>query len=384
MFSSNNLRVLILGGAGFIGKSLSISLATRGHTVRILDNLTSQVHGDIPINLDWIPLNSIEFIRGSILDKKLLVDSLNGVDVVVHLAAETGTGQSMYDVYHYNHINSLGTALLMDVLVNNPNRSVKRVVLSSSRSVYGEGAYCCSSCNPGLRIYPDSRKLNELQTHVWDPICTSCSSMLTALPTNEDDKVNPGSIYASTKFAQEDLVRISCKAMNVDYAILRLQNVYGEGQSLNNPYTGILSIFSTRIRRGLSLPIFEDGLVSRDFVHIIDVVSAFVSAIEETFSIQSVINVGSGIKSSIFSVAQALVNAFGKSNQLVITENFRVGDIRHNYADINRLSSILHVTPRIDLQDGLSRFVDWAKAQPLADDKLDSANDELRSRRLLQ
>ena len=181
----------------------------------------------------------------------------------------------MYEMMRYNEVNSQGTAVLLDILANRRDLPVKRIVLSSSRSVYGEGAYMCAACGSGAgRVFPRARPAGQLAEHRWEPLCPYCGNALIAVPTCEDDPVRPASIYAATKYAQEDLVRVACEALDIGYAILRLQNVYGEGQSLKNPYTGILSIFSTRIRRGLDLPIFEDGLESRDFVHVDDVALA--------------------------------------------------------------------------------------------------------------
>jgi dTDP-L-rhamnose 4-epimerase len=384
MSSLKNLNVLILGGAGFIGKSLSIELRKRGHKVRVVDCLSTQIHGDIPTCLEWINEYNVDFIRGSVLNKDLLLNALSGIDTIVHLAAETGTGQSMYCIERYNLINTQATALLMDIIVNNNDIKIRRFVLASSRSVYGEGAYRSPDTNSTQRIYPDSRSLQDLRNHLWDFKCPHTNLPLIPQPTREIDKVNPGSIYAATKYAQEDLVRITCRSTNIDSIILRLQNVYGEGQSLNNPYTGILSIFSTRARRGLPLPIFEDGYESRDFVHITDVTRSFIAAIEASSPINSIINVGSGVASTILEVASNLVNYFNSNSLIEVTSNFRLGDIRHNYADITRLMSILDIKPLISLSQGLNKFARWAEQQPLPSDKLDVANEEMRSRRLMQ
>lgn len=385
MTLANNSTILILGGAGFIGKALSCKLASLGYHIRIYDNLSSQVHGHNPFPLDWLSHSNIEFVRASILDRAMLEKSLSDVETIVHLAAETGTGQSMYDICHYNNVNSQGTALLMDILTNSDNLNVKRIILSSSRSVYGEGAYSnTSEPKANTRIYPNTRDLNSLSMHKWDPICPDTGKALIPLASIETDHINCESIYAATKFAQEELIRISAVSLGIDYCIFRLQNVYGEGQSLSNPYTGILSIFSTRIRLQKSLPIFEDGLETRDFVHISDVVRAFVSAIESQNPIASIINVGSGIGTTVLDVAKNLVSLFNSTVPITITGNFRLGDIRHNRADITRLNSKLDISPRTSLSEGLQKFVDWVKTQPLADDNLDKANNELLKRNLMK
>jgi len=374
--------ILVTGGAGFIGSHLVSKLLGAGFRVRILDSLSPQVHGHVPLNLAWLLQQGVEFQRGSVADREQWLRALDGVDQVVHLAAETGTGQSMYEVARYNDVNSQGTAMLFDVLGGMKHRTVKQVLLASSRSVYGEGAYVVSGSESD-RVYPGARSAEQLAAHLWDPLCPRTGKKLSAVPTREDDSVRPASIYAATKFAQEDLVRIGCDALGLRYAIFRLQNVYGEGQSLKNPYTGILSIFSTRVRRGLQLPMFEDGLESRDFVHVDDVAEVFLRAINSPQPINDVINVGSGVATSVIEVATLLSESLGAKPQIVVTGEYRVGDIRHNYADIGKLFASLQYRPKISLQEGMKRFADWVLTQPTPEDQLDRANRELRERKLM-
>jgi dTDP-L-rhamnose 4-epimerase len=351
--------VLITGGAGFIGSHLAKLLLSSGFNVRILHTLSSQIHGAVPQGLEWLKDRAINYFRGSVTDRAALTSALEGVEYVVHLAAETGTGQSMYEIARYNEVNSQGMAVMFDILANSRNTSVKRIVLASSRSIYGEGAYACSACsNMDGRLFPDSRTSSQLAAHRWEPLCKRCGCELTSIATHEDDRVRPASIYAATKFAQEELVRVACEALGIGYAILRLQNVYGEGQSLNNPYTGILSIFSTRVRRGLQLTAFEDGP-------------------------NSVINVGSGVATSVLEVAIGLSEVLGHKPDIRVTGEYRLGDIRHNVADITRLREVLGYTPQVSLRDGLARFCDWVLAQPLPEDLLDRANAELKDRKLM-
>lgn len=379
--------VLVTGGAGFIGRHLSVLLISQGFQVRILDTLSPQVHGSSRDGLDWLNNSAIDFICGSVTDELVLASALNGVSAVVHLAAETGTGQSMYDIARYTHVNSFGTAQLLDSLASLSNHTVKRFVLASSRSVYGEGAYSCtnSNCeNASRRLFPFPRTAEQLASHCWDPICISCGSSLQAIPTRESDPVRPASVYAATKYAQEDLVRIVCQSIGIKHAILRFQNVYGEGQSLQNPYTGILSIFSTRIRRGLDLPIFEDGLESRDFVHIKDVARAVVAAISKPTIVDDIINIGSGVGTSVVDVAQGLMNALGIDVPLRVTAEYRIGDIRHNIADISRFSTLLPGGPQVTLSEGLALFAKWVNTQPLPEDRLDDANKLLRDKNLMK
>jgi dTDP-L-rhamnose 4-epimerase len=379
--------VLITGGAGFIGSHLSRLLLSHGLQVRILDPLSAQIHGPVPSGLDWLTMQGIEFIRGSVTVREDVERALAGADHLVHLAAETGTGQSMYQVARYNEINTQGTALIFDVLANAKERSLKRVVLASSRSVYGEGAYectigCCDASG-SRRHYPSARLPDQLTRHAWEPACVQCGRPLRSVPTREDDGIRPSSIYAATKYAQEDLVRIGCGSLGLGHAILRLQNVYGEGQSLKNPYTGILSIFSTRVRRGLQLTAFEDGLESRDFVHVSDVAQSIFLALTTPECANTVINVGSGVATSVLDVAAGLSEALGRNPDIRVTGEYRVGDIRHNVADVTRLRKVLGHTPQISLKDGLRRFCDWVLTQPLPEDQLDHANAELKARRLM-
>lgn len=375
--------VLVTGGAGFIGSHLVPKLLEAGYGVRILDNLAPQIHGAVPQRIEWLEDGGVEFVRGSVTVRNDLCRALEGVTHVVHLAAETGTGQSMYEVARYNEVNSQGTALLFDVLANNPNHKVRRVVLSSSRSVYGEGAFVCMTCSPSRRVFPGARSPQQLAAHCWDPKCPTCGASLVSVPTLETDQVRPASIYAATKYAQEDLVRVACESLGIGFAILRLQNVYGEGQSLKNPYTGILSIFSTRVRRGLHLPVFEDGLESRDFVHVSDVANAMVRCLALHDSVNDVVNVGSGVATSVLDIARQLSLSLGATPQVTVTGEYRVGDIRHNYADISRLKQMLDYGPQISLEQGLNQFCNWVQTQPLPEDRLDRANAELRARKLM-
>jgi dTDP-L-rhamnose 4-epimerase len=351
-------------------------------SVRILDNLSPQVHGHIPGNLGWLAHPGIDFQRGSVTDPVAVDKALNGVDTVVHLAAETGTAQSMYEIDRYNLVNSQATATLLQAIERRPAKEVRRVLLASSRSIYGEGAYRCGSCGVD-RVFPRPRTLDQLRAGHWQPACPRCSAPLTAVPTIETDPPATASIYAATKLAQEDLVRIACTSMGIDYCVLRLQNVYGEGQSLQNPYTGIISIFSTRLRRGLQLPLFEDGLCTRDFVHVSDVAEAFNRAAFAERPLNCTLNVGSGSATTIRDVASALAQALGVPPRMEVTGQYRLGDIRHNCADIAALGSALAFTPGVQIVDGMRRFAEWVGQEPLPEDNLDRANRELQARKLM-
>lgn len=375
------MDILITGGLGFIGLKTTEQLIARGHKVVLLDNLSPQIHGAIP-QIESSALNSpkVQIIRGDAGDATLLESVFEQVSAVIHLAAETGTGQSMYQIARYNQVNTQGTAVLLDVLANKKH-SVTKIILASSRSIYGEGAYFCTSCEQIK--YPKPRTAQALSKLQWEMNCPNCSQEMKPVPTLENAPPQPASIYAATKYAQEDLVRIACGALGIGYTILRFQNVYGAGQSLNNPYTGILSIFSTRIRKGLNLPIFEDGLESRDFVHVFDIARAILMSLESDRANGQTFNVGSGIQSSILEVAQKLVSAFKQNSEIIVTGQYRLGDIRHCYADLKRIKDALGFTPQILLDEGLNQFATWVLGQILPEDLSEKANTELRDRKLM-
>jgi dTDP-L-rhamnose 4-epimerase len=374
-----NSDLLITGGAGFIGTHFSRMAVAAGLRVRILDNLSAQVHGE---NAAFLPLDNVEFQKGDVTDRIDLETALANVHTVVHLAAETGTGQSMYEIERYYRTNVQGTALLFDILANQPN-SVKKVILASSRSVYGEGAYICTGCDGGgRRVYPDPRPPAQLAKHDWTPRCPDCGEPAHLAGTRENDRLSPASIYAATKLAQEELVRVGCNSLGIAHTILRFQNVYGEGQSLTNPYTGILSIFSTRIRLGLSLPVYEDGAESRDFVHVEDVVRAVLACIQRQEFSGLTLNIGSGQPISILEVADMLADIMDAPQRPHVTGAYRVGDIRHNYADVTNFRKVMGQVPSIDIDTGLRRFCDWVATQPIPHDLLDKASAELKARNL--
>jgi dTDP-L-rhamnose 4-epimerase len=380
-------KVLITGGLGFIGRALARTLVRQGMTVRLLDNLSPQIHGvdSQPELGTLLEKHDVEVMRGDVCQRRDWVLALRDVASVVHLAAETGTGQSMYRIGDYTSTNVLGTALLLDVLAND-RHGVTKLVLASSRSVYGEGAYLCARC--GL-VYPPMRSPGSLQTSHWDPLCPCCSGPIEPVATPETARTSPASVYAATKLAQEDLVRIAANALGIPFLIFRLQNVYGEGQSLNNPYTGILSIFSNRIRQGKEIVLFEDGRESRDFVHVSDVAEAMSLGLTSAGGDGLTMNVGSGVQVTVETIARSLKRQFkDTSASMVVSGQYRLGDIRHNYADISAIGQLLAFSPKVPLEEGIARFVRWVKTQPIvqngAEDGLDRANRELIERGLMK
>jgi dTDP-L-rhamnose 4-epimerase len=379
-------KVLITGGLGFIGLALARTLVRRGMTVRLLDNLSPQIHGAVPQpELGTLLANDrVEVMRGDVCNRRDWVRAVRDVVSVVHLAAETGTGQSMYRIGDYTSTNVLGTALLLDVLANDTHK-VTKLVLASTRAVYGEGAYHCARC--GL-VYPATRSPGRLQARQWEPICPCCCGPIQAVPTPEIAKTSPASVYAATKLAQEDLVRIAAGALGIPFLIFRLQNVYGEGQSLNNPYTGILSIFSNRIRQRKLITLFEDGQESRDFVHVSDVAAVVALGLTGDGGDGRIMNVGSGVQVSVETIALSLKRQFADASAPVVSGQYRLGDIRHNCADISAIGQTLGFSPKVPLEEGVERFVRWVKTQPIAEDGaeggLDRANRELIERGLMK
>ena len=366
------MRVLVTGGAGFIGSWLVESLLEAGHVVTVLDSLSAQIHGELPgATPTWIRHPNSRFKRGDVRDTALMEELLGECDAVAHLAAETGTGQSMYQIAHYYDVNLNATARLLEIIAKR-HRQVRKVVLASSRSIYGEGAYEID----GRRVVPAPRTQAQLQSGRWEMLHTD-GQPLRLVATPESTVPRPASVYAATKLAMEQLAEVVAEAYGIDIVALRFQNVYGERQSLNNPYTGILSIFSNRMRQGLPINIFEDGKESRDFVHVTDVVRAIRLTLERQGSGFRAINIGSGKPTSVMDIAAALRSLLGSSSELKVTGDFRVGDIRHCYADLALARTELGFSPEVSLDDGLARFVHWVRGQTVGADRSQQAQAEL-------
>ena len=376
-------KILITGGAGFIGSNLALALLKKGHQVTVLDNLSEQIHGKNPEKTSPLYLSikdKVQFIKGTVACRETLQKAIADNTVIVHLAAETGTGQSMYEIQHYTDVNIGATALLLDILTNEKH-SVKKVVVASSRAIYGEGKYYNKTKN--TFVYPLQRTDNDMQKgdfEVKDP--QNHSDVLELVATTEDAIIHPTSVYGITKQVQEQLVMTVCPTIGIAGVAFRYQNVYGPGQSLKNPYTGILSIFSTQIKNGNGINIFEDGKETRDFVFISDVVDATVLGIEKESANNQVFNVGTGVATDVITVATELSNNYGIQVPITISGNYRLGDIRHNYADITKARQLLGFEPKISFKEGLKQFTDWVNTQEVEEDKYQQSIDEMKAKGL--
>lgn len=356
------MKILITGGAGFIGSEIVTQLFGKDDIeIVVLDNLNPQIHGHNPEEsyLYKKIKGKCKFIKGDIRDFDILCDALKGCEYIIHLAAETGTGQSMYRINHYNDVNIMGFSNLFQA-ISDTKPPIKKILLSSSRSVYGEGKYKCEQ--HGI-FYPEGRNKTDMENGDYHMHCPICQNIMQAVPTDEESKILPVSVYAFTKYAQEKMLETMTKALEIDYTIFRLQNVYGKGQSLSNPYTGILSIFSERMLSNKDINIFEDGQESRDFIHVSDVARAFIKALKTVETNSQILNLGSGKRTSVIEIAQLLQKSYGSSSQLNITGDFRIGDIAHNMADMTRTNKLLDFKPEIDLSDGLADFAKWVQSE---------------------
>lgn len=370
------MNILVTGGAGFIGSHIVDGLIEKGHGVRVLDSLDPQVHGE---NAKWPDhLNAkAEKMLGSILDAKTVIKSLENIDAVFHEAAAVGVGQSMYQIRHYTETNALGTAVLLEAMVANKNR-IKKMIVASSMSIYGEGQYNCPKC--GL-VYPSLRPNSQLESREWELKCDSCTSVLSPIPTGESKPLQPTSIYAINKRDHEEMFLAVGSAYKIPAVALRYFNVYGTRQALSNPYTGVAAIFSSRLLNKKSPLIYEDGMQSRDFIHISDIVQANILALEKPEADGQIFNVGTGHAQTIRGVAELLGEAMGLDLKPEITQKFRAGDVRHCFADISKISKLLGFNPQVPFNKGVQELIKWVKTQS-AQDKMDEAVQELKKRGL--
>lgn len=370
-------NILITGGAGFIGSNLSLKLIEKGYNVTVLDNLSPQIHSENSPLFHSIK-DKVNFISGTVLCYDDWKKALKDIDVVVHLAAETGTGQSMYEIEKYTDVNIKGTSIFFDILANEQH-SIKKILVASSRAIYGEGKYSCEQ--HGI-VYPTERKSIDMENGDFEAKCPICSQSLELMPTDEESKIHPSSIYGITKQVQEQMFMVMGKSLGIPAVAFRYQNVYGAGQSLSNPYTGILSIFSTRIKNGNDITIFEDGLESRDFVYVDDVVEATILGIEKDEANGQVFNVGLGIGIDVLTVANTLVKAYNSNSKITLSGNYRIGDIRHNYADLTKIKERLGFEPKVNFVEGIQRFTAWVNQQKVVEDRYELSIEEMKEKGL--
>lgn len=353
-------RILITGGAGFIGSRTVLHLASQPHyRIWVLDNLHPQIHGESP-RLPEFPAENVTFVRADVGDRTHLSQILTAAQptIIIHMAAETGTGQSMDEIYRYCHVNVTGTAILLEAIAAT-KIPLHRFILMSSRAVYGEGAYW--DTQQRQRVVAPPRQTKDMQAGRFEPMILG--KQLQAIPTSETTPPSPSSIYASTKLMQEYLVQQAGATAPWRATLFRFQNVYGPGQSLKNPYTGVLSIFSSQILAGHILNIYEDGQISRDFIFVDDVVTALALACKTDIPHGTILNIGSGKATTILAVAQILLQLYGKSPQAYqITGDFRPGDIRHAVADIKLAKQYLNWQPQVSLETGLAQLAAWCEA----------------------
>jgi dTDP-L-rhamnose 4-epimerase len=372
-------KVLVTGGAGFIGSHTVDLLLARGYEVRVLDSLESQVHGLKQGLPEHFPRQA-EVMKGGVEDRGKLIEAINDIDAVIHLAAVVGIAQSMYQISRYVRSNTFGTSVLLDVLVNEPNR-VKKLIVASSMSIYGEGQYECERCGT---VYPGLRGDKELKKHEWEPLCPMCGKGIVPKPTAEEKLPMPTSIYAQTKRHEEEMCLLVGKTYGIPTIALRYFNVYGTRQSLKNPYTGVCAIFSNRIINQRSPYIFEDGNQTRDFVHVKDVAKANLLCLEKDTVDYMALNIGTGEPTPIGLLARILVRLHHAKLKPCISGRYRKGDIRHCYADITRAQEYLGYHPTVQLEDGMKEWTSWTESnKEMAEDLSETAVEELKEKRLL-
>ena len=369
-------KILVTGGAGFIGSHLVDALIARGHQVRVLDALVPQVHAS---NKPEFLNTKAEFIRADICDRGTLQRALEGVSVVFHEAAEVGVGQSMYEMERYVRANTLGTSILLEEIVAR-KAAIQKVVVASSMSGYGEGAYNGPKCGP---MCPNLRSSEQLARHDWELHCETCRADLKAAPTTEEKPIFPTSVYAISKQDQEQLCLVVGRSYGIPTVALRYFNVYGDRQALSNPYTGICAIFSSRLLNDQPPLIFEDGEQTRDFVHVSDIVQGNLKAMESDRADYEMLNIGTGVPTSVNQVARMLSDGLGKQVPAQVVGKFREGDIRHCVADISKARKLIGYEPAVQLQKGIPELLAWVKVQR-ASDRTAKATQELESRNLVR
>lgn len=353
-------KVLITGGAGFLGSHLTDALLERGHSVRIYDSLNPQVH---PCGIPSYLSPEVELIRADMRDAERLAQAVRGVDVIFHLAAAVGVGQSMYEIAHYMGANTLGTANLLQALLDT-RTNIEKLIVASSMSIYGEGKYHCAQCG---EVAPSPRTTEQLKRKQWEMICPACGDTLAPMPCEEAKPLQCTSIYALSKKDQEEMVLLYGRTYDVPVVALRYFNIYGTRQALSNPYTGVAAIFASRLLNQRSPLLFEDGKQMRDFVSVQDVVQANLLAMERSEANGMALNVGSGEPVSVRQIATALARELGVRVPLEVTGKYRAGDIRHCFADLSNAERTLGYKPRTRFADGIRELAGWLKSQTAED-----------------
>ena len=371
--SSDFMRVLVTGGAGFIGSHTTDMLIEKGYDVRIMDNLENQVHQNKkPDHLN----SSVEFVSGDINDKNLWRKVLSGVDAVIHLAAMVGVGQSMYQPVRYIMANTVGTANMYEVILENPElkKQIQKIVVASSKSIYGEGAYKCKTHGT---IYPNYREISQLEKGDWEVHCPSCGEHVEPVGVTEEKPVQNISIYALSKYDTERVAIDFGIALGIPTVAFRYFNVYGPRQSLSNPYTGVIAIFLSRLKNSNPPIVYEDGNQLRDFIYIEDIARVNTLALESDSVTADVFNVGSGRPTSLNRILELLSGLTGINVDSDITKRFRPGDNRHDFSDISKINKKLGYKPKFELKEGLRRLIEWSGTQE-AIDKFNEAEEERR------
>ena len=377
-------NILITGGAGFIGSNLSLKLLEKGYNVTVLDILSPQIHGENAEQNSFLFLkirNKVNFIKGSVTSREDWEKAVYGQDAIIHLAGETGTGQSMYEIEKYTNVNIGGTAIMLDFLANNDHQ-IKKIIVASSRSIYGEGKYWSDDVNSF--VYPNHRTDKFMANGDFEVKYKDFNKPLKLVATDEKSKIHPSSVYGITKQNQEQMIMTVCPTIGIAPVAFRYQNVYGPGQSLSNPYTGILSIFSTLIKNGKNINIFEDGKETRDFVYIDDVITATILGLESSAANEEVFNVGTGEATNVIMVATELIKNYGTATEIKITGNYRLGDIRHNYADLSKIKRILNFNPEYNFVKGIKKFSDWVSTQEVQESKYETSISEMKAKGLFK
>lgn len=365
-------QILITGGAGFVGSHLADGLLAAGHRVRILDDLTPQVH---PAGRPDYLARDVELMVGDVRSPEHLKRALHGVQVIFHFAAAVGVGQSMYEIGRYMSVNTQGTAELLQAVLDTKT-DPEKIVIASSMSIYGEGRYVCAKC--GRSATPPVRSVEQLKAGRWEMHCDPCGGVLKPMPTDESKPSEINSVYALSKRDQEELCLIYGRTYGIPVTALRFFNIYGTRQALSNPYTGVAAVFASRMLNGKPPMIFEDGEQMRDFVHVSDIVHANMLAMERAESSGHIINIGCGKPITIRQVAEKLARALGMDMLPVVTNQYRAGDIRHCYADIGKARKLLGYEPRVTHEDGFKELAEWLGGQR-AEDKAETMLKELHA-----